>query len=36
VVNATAATVQLQASNSSGASTVTLKTNSDLVARKTS
>jgi hypothetical protein len=35
VVNATAGTVQLQASNSSGASTVTLKANSDLVARRT-
>ena len=35
VVNASAGTVQLQASNSSGGGTVTLKANSDLVARRT-
>ena len=35
IVNATAGTVQLQASNSSGSGTVTIKANSDLVARKT-
>ena len=35
VTNATAGTVQLQASNASGSGTVTIKANSDLVARKT-
>ena len=35
VVNAAAGTVQLQASNSSGSGTVTIKANSDLVAQKT-
>ena len=35
VVNATAGTVQLQASNSSGSGTVTIKAGSDLVARRT-
>ena len=35
VTNATGGTVQLQASNSSGGGTVTIKTNSDLVARRT-
>jgi hypothetical protein len=35
VVNASAGTVQLQASNGSGGGTVTLKANSDLVARRT-
>jgi hypothetical protein len=35
LVNASAGTVQLQASNSSGGGTVTLKANSDLVARRT-
>ena len=36
VANASAAgSVQLQASNSSGSATVTIKANSDLVARKT-
>ena len=35
VVNASAGSVQLQASNSSGSGTVTIKTNSDLVARRT-
>lgn len=35
IANATAGTVQLQASNSSGSGTVTIKANSDLVARKT-
>jgi hypothetical protein len=35
ITNATAGTVQLQASNSGGSGTVTLKANSDLVARKT-
>ena len=34
--NATAGPVQLQASNSAGSNTVTLKANSDLVARRTS
>ena len=34
IVNATAGTVQLQASNSSGSGTVTIKAGSDLVARK--
>jgi hypothetical protein len=36
VFNATAGTVQLQANNSGGSNTVTIKTNSDLVARRTS
>ena len=36
VVNASAGSVQLQASNSSGGSAVTIKANSDLVARRTS
>ena len=35
VVNATAGTVQLQAANSSGSGTVTIKAGSDLVARRT-
>ena len=35
LVNASAGTVQLQGSNSSGGGTVTLKANSDLVARRT-
>ena len=35
VTNASAGTVQLQASNSSGSGTVTIKANSDLVARRT-
>ena len=35
ITNATAGTVQLQASNSSGSGTVTIKANSDLVARRT-
>ena len=35
IVNATAGTVQLQASNSSGSGTVTIKANSDLVPRRT-
>ena len=35
ITNATAGTVQLQASNASGSGTVTIKANSDLVARKT-
>ena len=35
VVGASAGTVQLQASNSSGSGTVTIKANSDLVARRT-
>ena len=35
VVNATAGTVQLQASNSTGSGTVTIKAGSDLVARRT-
>ena len=35
IVGASAGTVQLQASNGSGSGTVTLKANSDLVARKT-
>ena len=35
IANASARTVQLQASNSSGSGTVTIKANSDLVARKT-
>ena len=35
VTNATAGTMQLQASNSTGSGTVTIKANSDLVARKT-
>ena len=34
IANATAGTVQLQASNSSGSGTVTIKANSDLVARR--
>ena len=35
ITNATAGTVQLQANNSGGTNTVTIKANSDLVARKT-
>ena len=35
VVTVLAGTVQLQASNSSGSGTVTIKANSDLVARRT-
>ena len=35
ITNATAGTVQLQASNSSGSGTVTIKANSDLLARRT-
>ena len=35
VLIASAGTIQLQASNSSGSGTVTIKTNSDLVARRT-
>ena len=35
VVNASAGTVQLQAANNTGDSTVTLKANSDLLARRT-
>jgi len=35
ITNATAGTVQLQANNNAGTSTVTIKTNSDLVARRT-
>ena len=35
IANANAGTVQLQASNSSGSGTVTIKANSDLVARRT-
>ncbi len=35
IANATAGTVQLQARNSSGSGTVTIKANSDLVARRT-
>ncbi|HZJ17960.1 MAG TPA: hypothetical protein VFD27_23110 [Chthoniobacteraceae bacterium] len=35
VINATAGTVQLQANNSGGSNTVTIKANSDLVARRT-
>ena len=35
IVNASAGTVQLQANNSGGGNTVTIKANSDLVARKT-
>jgi len=35
VINASAGTVQLQANNSGGSNTVTLKANSDLVARRT-
>ena len=35
ITNATAGTVQLQANNSSGSNTVTIKANSDLVARRT-
>ena len=35
IANATAGTVQLQASNSTGSGTVTIKVNSDLVARRT-
>jgi hypothetical protein len=35
ITNATAGTVQLQANNSGGGGTVTLKTNSDLLARRT-
>ena len=35
ITNATAGTVQLQASNSGGSGTVTIKANSDLVARRT-
>jgi hypothetical protein len=36
ITGASAGTVQLQASNSAGSGTVTIKANSDLVARKTS
>ena len=36
ITNASAGTVQLQANNSGGSNTVTLKANSDLVARRTS
>jgi hypothetical protein len=36
ILNATAGTVQLQANNSGGGGTVTIKANSDLVARRTS
>ena len=35
VTNASAGTVQLQASNSTGSGTVTIKANSDMVARRT-
>ena len=35
IANASAGTVQLQASNSTGSGTVTIKANSDLVARRT-
>jgi hypothetical protein len=36
VINASAGTVQLQANNAGNTNTVTIKSNSDLVARKTS